>query len=50
MSEETPEKRRPGVPKYYYWAKNPPKPAPYQSRGHSTASRGSSGSWWEPSR
>ncbi|MDA4134039.1 MAG: hypothetical protein OK441_00530 [Thaumarchaeota archaeon] len=31
-TEEAPEKRRPGVPKYFYWAKNPPKPAPYQSK------------------
>ena len=32
MSEEATEKRRFGVPKYYYWAKSPPKPSPYQSR------------------
>jgi hypothetical protein len=26
------EKRRPGVPKYYYWAKSPPKPRRVQTR------------------
>ena len=31
MSEKKPEKVRFGVPKYYYWAKNPPKPSPYQA-------------------
>jgi len=31
MSEEKPERMRIGVPKYYYWAKTPPKPSPYQS-------------------
>lgn len=25
MGEQGEEKRRPGVPKYYYWAKSPPK-------------------------
>ncbi|MGA2664467.1 MAG: hypothetical protein ABSF83_05955 [Nitrososphaerales archaeon] len=25
------ERRRPGVPKFYYWAKSPPKPAPYRT-------------------
>ena len=26
MGDEKEEKRRPGVPKYYYWAKSPPRP------------------------
>lgn len=39
MTEETPEKRRPGVPKYYYWAKNPPKPAPYRERALNSEQR-----------
>ena len=31
MSEEQKEeKRRPGVPKYFYWAKTPPKPKKLQ--------------------
>ena len=32
MSEEGEEKRRPGVPKYYYWGKSPPKPKSVQTR------------------
>jgi len=31
MSEEKKEKVRFGVPRYYYWAKNPPRPSPYQA-------------------
>jgi len=31
LSEENDDKRRPGVPKYFYWAKSPPKPAPYRA-------------------
>ena len=31
MSEEKKEeRRRPGVPKYFYWGKSPPKPPPYR--------------------
>jgi len=28
--EKTEEERRPGVPKYFYWAKSPPKPRKLQ--------------------
>jgi hypothetical protein len=28
--EEQEEERRPGVPKYFYWAKSPPKPRKLQ--------------------
>jgi hypothetical protein len=39
MSEKSTEKRRFGVPKYYYWGKSPPKPAPYQSKSLSNEQR-----------
>ena len=29
-TEEQTEERRPGVPKYFYWAKSPPKPRKVQ--------------------
>ncbi|HUI00648.1 MAG TPA: hypothetical protein VLX56_03340 [Nitrososphaerales archaeon] len=28
--EQTEEQRKPGVPKYFYWAKSPPKPRKVQ--------------------
>jgi hypothetical protein len=31
MSEEKKEKTRFGIPKYYYWAKSPPRPSHYQA-------------------
>ena len=31
MGEEQEEKRRPGVPRYDYWAKSPPKPRKVQT-------------------
>jgi hypothetical protein len=39
MSEDGEEKRRPGVPKYYYWGKRPPKPAPYRERNLNSEQR-----------
>ena len=30
--ERKEEERRPGVPKYYYWAKTPPKPKKMQTK------------------
>jgi hypothetical protein len=30
--EREEEERRPGVPKYYYWAKSPPKPKKMQTK------------------
>ncbi len=30
MAEEKTEERRPGVPKYFYWAKAPPRPRKVQ--------------------
>ncbi len=30
-NKEKEEKRRPGVPKYFYWAKSPPKPRKVQT-------------------
>ncbi len=32
MTEQEDEKRRAGVPKYYYWGKKPPKPKKAQAR------------------
>ena len=32
MADQEEEKRRAGVPKYYYWGKRPPKPKKAQAR------------------
>jgi len=32
VTEQEDEKRRAGVPKYYYWGKKPPKPKKAQAR------------------